>query len=100
MKCRPGSDARRGARSHERGLCAGSVGGARHAEEESTSKKKKNELQDAIGATLSCDDVFFDGQKHVACVCGGDVDVEERRERHREAWGRRLPSAVGWDMDV
>ena len=63
-------------------------------------KKKKNELQDAIGATLSCDDVFFDGQKHVACVCGGDVDVEERRERHREAWGRRLPSAVGWDMDV
>lgn len=63
-------------------------------------KKKKNELQDAIGATSSCDDVFFDGQKHVACVCGGDVDVEERRERHREAWGRRLPSAVGWDMDV
>ncbi|ETW81667.1 hypothetical protein HETIRDRAFT_440001 [Heterobasidion irregulare TC 32-1] len=41
MKCRPGSDARRGARSHERSLCAGSVGGARRAEEESTSKKKK-----------------------------------------------------------
>ena len=81
-------------------VCVQAQSEARATQRRNRRQKKKNELQDAIGATLSCDDVFFDGQKHVACVCGGDVDVEERRERHREAWGRRLPSAVGWDMDV